>query len=270
MKKLTAIALALLVTATTAWGNDNALWQRSTLNQIKKNGVLRVGLEPGFVPFEMLNDKGKVVGFDIDVAKLMAEYMGVKLKVIKLDWNGIMPALLTNQCDIIISGMTITPQRNLWINFADSYMTVGQTVLVRKGLSTKIRTYDQLNNTKYTVATKPGTTALDAIKKFLPEAKVQLYENEATAVDEVLAGRIDGFVYDLPFNAIYYARNRKGLHFLDSPFTHERLGFGIRKGDPDFLNWLNNFLAQIKGDGTYDRLYVRWFKEGEWLKQMKK
>lgn len=270
MKQLCAILLAFLVTASTAFANDNALWQRSTLNQIIKNGELRVGLEPGFAPFEMLNKKGKVVGFDIDLAKLMAESMGVKLKVIKLDWNGIMPALLTNQCDIIISGMTITPERNLWINFADSYMTVGQTVLLRKGLSTTIRNFDQLNHEKFTLATKPGTTAQDAIKKFLPNAKVQLYESESAAVDEVLAGRVDGFVYDYPVNAIYYARNQKNLIFLDTPFTHERLGFGIRKGDPDFLNWLNNFLAQIKGDGTYDRLHARWFKSRDWLKQIKK
>ena len=94
--------------------------------QVIKNGELRVGLEPGYAPFEMVAKDGGVIGFDVDLAQTMADEMGVKLKIVKLDWNGMLPGLLTDQFDIIISGMTITPQRNLWINFADPYMTVGQ------------------------------------------------------------------------------------------------------------------------------------------------
>jgi polar amino acid transport system substrate-binding protein len=124
-----------------AQANDTNLWQRSTLNQVIKNGELRVGLEPGYAPFEMLNTQKKVIGFDVDIAEAMAKAMGVKLRIVKLDWNGILPALLTNQFDIIISGMTITPQRNLWINFSEPYMTVGQTILIGKKLRRKIKSY---------------------------------------------------------------------------------------------------------------------------------
>lgn len=261
-----AIAAALLAApAGPAAANDNALWQKSTLNQIIKRGVLRVGLEPGYVPFEMRDDEGGIVGFDVDIAREMAAAMGVELRVVALDWNGIMPALLTDQYDIIMSGMTITPERNLWVNFADAYMTVGQTILLRKALAGDVKSYKDLDAARYTVVTKPGTTAHEAVKKFMPTARVQLFESEAGAVNEVTAGRADAFVYDLPFNAIYFARNKGKLVFLDTPFTHERLGWAVRKGDPDFLNWLNNFLAQIKGDGRYDAIYQRWFKDGAWL-----
>lgn len=263
----TILAAALLGSAPTtpAEANDNSLWQNSTLKQILTRGELRVGLEPGYVPFEMVDDSGKVIGFDVDIAREMAAAMGVKLRIVRLDWNGILPALLADQYDVVMSGMTITPERNLWVNFADAYMTVGQTILLRKALAGKVKSYKDLDSPDFTVVTKPGTTAQEAVKKFMPKARVQLFESEAAAVNEVTAGRADAFVYDLPFNAIYYARNKDKLVFLDTPFTHERLGWGVRKGDPDFLNWLNNFLAQIKGDGRYDTIYRRWFKDGAWL-----
>ena len=104
----------------------------------------------------------------------------------------------------------------------------------------------------------------------MPNARVRLFDDEKEGVEEVLAGRADAFVYDLPFNAIQYARHKDKLAFLEAPFTHERLGWGIRKGDPDFLNWLNHFLTQLRGDGRYDMIYERWFKDDSWLSKMQK
>lgn len=256
----------LLLTTTVSHGND--VWQKSALNQVIKNGELRVGLEPGYAPFEMVAKDQSVIGFDVDIARAMAKAMGVKLKLVKLDWSGILPALLTNQCDIIISGMTITPERNLYINFADSYLTVGQTFLLRKSLRRKVKNVRDLNHPKYTVTTKPGTTALKAIKTLIPKARVQLKESEWDAVKEVVEGRADAFIYDLPFNVVAHARNKGAVVFRSTPFTHERLGWGIRKGDPDFLNWLNHFLAQMKGDGTFDALYKKWFKSTDWTSEI--
>ena len=145
---------------------------------------------------------------------------------------------------------------------------MGQTILLRKGLKKKVKSYKDLNKSKYSLVTKPGTTALEAAKRLMPKAKVQLFESEHAAVKEVLAGRADAFVYDLPYNAIEYSKHKKNLVFLRKPFTHERLGWGVRKGDPDFLNWLNHFLAQIKGDGRYDALYKKWFTDTKWMKEM--
>ncbi len=257
--------LMVLLTGS-AMANGNALWQRSTLNQVLKRAELRVCLEPGYLPFEMEDAKGKLTGFDVELARHMAQAMGVKVRFVKVDWSQIMPSLLTGQCDIIMSGMTITPERNLWINFADPYMTTGQTILMRKALQIRVKSFKDLNSSRYTVVTKPGVTAHDAVKKHMPKAKLRLFDSETAGVKEVLAGKADAFVYDLPFNAIYSGNNQAKLIFLDTPFTHEPLGWGLRKGDPDFLNWLNHYLAQIKGDGTYKALYKKWFIDGKWLK----
>jgi len=104
-----------------------ALVKQSTLEEILQRGELRVGFEAGYVPFEMTDKKGNFVGFDIDMAKEMAKAMGVKFVPVNTAWDGIIPALLTKKFDIIMSGMTITQERNLKINFCDPYIVVGQT-----------------------------------------------------------------------------------------------------------------------------------------------
>ncbi len=265
--RLVFLCAAALLCASSAHA-DGDLWRRSTLHRVLKQKTLRVGLEPDYVPFEMKSKSGQPMGFDIDVANAMAEAMGVKLKLVVVDWKGIMPGILTDQYDIIMSGMTITPERNLWINFADPYFTVGQTVLLRRGLRHKIKQHSDLNKKRYTVVTRAGVTAQDAVTKHLPKAKVRLFDTAGAALAEVLEGRADAFVYDLPFNTVQATRHKKKLVHLAKPFTHERLGWGIRKGDPDFLNWLNHFLDQIKGDGTYERIRSKWFDRDDWASKV--
>lgn len=235
------------------------------LNTVLKRGKLLVGLEAGYMPFEMRSKEGDIIGFDVDMTTAMAKAMGVEVEYVNTNWDGIIPALMTKKFDIIASGMTITQGRNLKINFANPYITVGQTILLRKGLEGQITSYEQLNNPKYTVASKLGTTGEQAVKRMISRAKYLSYETEQEGSMEVISGRIDAFVYDLPFNAIMASSKGKGkIVHLDKPFTFEPLGWAIRKGDPDFLNWLNNFMYQVKNDGTYDEIYARWFKDSSW------
>lgn len=268
MRRVWLSALLLLVFWTSAHAREGDLWRQSTLKRVLERGELRVGLELGYAPFEMKAKDGKIVGFDVDLARSMAEAMGVKLRLVVIDWNGITPALLTDQFDIIMSGMTITPERNLWINFADPYLEVGQTVLLSAKARKRVRSVRQLNAPKYVVVTKSGTTAHAAIKTHLPKAELRLVDTEAAALQQVLDGKAHAFVYDLPYTMVQHARHKRRLGLLPKPFTKERLGWGIRKGDPDFLNWLNHYLAQIKADGTYDAIHQRWFKDRAWMQQV--
>ena len=99
----------------------------------------------------------------------------------------------------------------------------------------------------------------------MPKAKRVAFEDEQVGIQEVIQNKADAYVYDMPQCATYNAKFPGKFVFLDEPFTYEPLGWAVRKGDPDFLNWLNNFLRQIKGDGTYDALYAKWFKSTDWL-----
>jgi len=273
MKK-TALVLTLvlaLVAGLAAYSPaaDIELAKKSTLEQILKRGKLRVGFEAGYMPFEMTDKKGRFVGFDIDMAKEMAKAMKVKLELVNTNWDGIIPALLTDKFDIIMSGMTVTQERNLKINFADPYIIVGQTILVAKKHAGKIKSYKDLNNKKYVVTSKLGTTGEQAVKRLIPKCTYKSFESETEAAMEVVNGKADAFVYDLPYCVTFMGQQGAGkLIFLDKPFTYEPLAWAIKKGDPDFMNWLNNFLRQVKHDGRYDRMYNKWIKSQAWLKDV--
>jgi polar amino acid transport system substrate-binding protein len=264
MKKILTV-LALLVAFLGA--DDINLWKKSTLNAIMARGELIVGMEPGYLPFEMKSKKGEIIGFDVDIAQVMAESLGVKLRLVPTDWDGIVSSLVTGKFDIIISAMSMTSERNMKINFAKPYISVGQTMLVAKKHAK--RNWRDFDDPKYTITTKLGVTPEQATRRLFKNAKIKTFGTQAEAVQEVLNGNADAFVYDKPFNDIFMLEKGKGslVHF-DKPLTYEPVGWAVRKGDPDMLNWLNNFLNQIKHDGTYERIYDKWFVSDKWLPQV--
>jgi len=271
MKKI-ILALMVFVVANLS-AADLDLWKKSTLNKILERGELRVALDPGYQPFEMTDKKGRLIGYDVDMAKRMAKDMGVKLKLMPTAWDGIIGGLLSDKYDIIMGGMTITQKRNLKVNFANSDITIGQTVMIRKELASTITNAKQLDDKKYTIVTKTGTTGEIAAKKFFKNAKLLTFDSSAAAGAEVLAGKADAMIYDQPFIGIFVGSKGAGkLVHLDTPLTYEPLAWAIRKGDPDFLNWLNNFLRQVKGDKVedfYGKVYNKWFVKTDWLKRLK-
>ena len=263
-----AVALVFLA-ASAASGASIELAKESTLEKVLQRGELRVGFEAGYMPFEMTDKKGDFVGFDIDMAKEMAKAMGVKFVPVNTAWDGIIPALLTNKFDIIMSGMTVTQERNLKINFADPYIIVGQTILLNKKHEGKVESYKDLNDPKFIVTSKLGTTGEQAVKRMIPKCTYKSFETETEAALEVVNGKADAFVYDLPYCVVFMAQQGAGnLIFIDTPFTFEPLAWAVNKGDPDFLNFLNNFLRQVKNDGRYDRIYNKWIKSTDWIKQV--
>ncbi len=240
-----------------------------TLDDIQKRGVLRVGLEPGYMPFELTAKTGKTIGFDVDIATRMAKAMGVKLQLVPTAWDGIIASLLTNKFDIIMSGMTLTQQRNMSINFSKPYIEIGQTLVVSNKIADKIKSYKDLNKPEYTIGSKLGTTGEQAAKRLIPRAKYIPFDTEQAGFLDLVNGKIDAWVYDMPYNVVAVAQQGHGkVTLIEKPFTFEPIAWGVRKGDPDFLNWLDNYMYQIKHDGTYAKIYEKWFQGNSWLKEI--
>ncbi|MFV0482269.1 MAG: transporter substrate-binding domain-containing protein [Campylobacteraceae bacterium] len=265
MKKI--VLAFLLIFGINAFADDIDLWKKSTLNSIINKKVLVVGLEPGYIPFEMKSKRGEIIGFDVDIAKEMANAMGVELKLVPTEWDGLIASLVTGKFDIIISGMTMFQERNLKVNFVKPYITVGQTLIAQKKHAGK--TWKDLDKPEFTIVTKLGVSGEVAARKLFKNAKIKTFGTEAESVQEVINGNADAYIFDKPFNDMFMAQKGKGLVIhLTEELTYEPLGWAIKKGDPDFENWLVNFLNQIKHDGTYDRIYNKWFVDDKWLSQI--
>ncbi|MCC6076337.1 transporter substrate-binding domain-containing protein [Pseudomonas sp. GCM10022188] len=262
MKKFLA---SLLLSACALSG----LAQAGMVDDVVQRGTLRVGMDPTYMPFEMTNKRGEIIGFEVDLLKAMAKAMGVKLELVSTGYDGIIPALLTDKFDMIGSGMTLTQERNLRVNFSEPFIVVGQTLLIRQELEGKIKSYKDLNDAQYRITSKVGTTGEMVAKKLIGKAQYHGYDNEQEALMDVVNGKADAFIYDAPYNVVALIKAGAGkLAYLDEPFTYEPLAFGLKKGDYDSLNWINNFLRQIKQDGSYDRIHDKWFKKNDWLKEM--
>ena len=256
----------------------------SALEGITKRGELRIGLEVGYMPFEMIDKrsgmrqkeirhggfrrKGRqlsLMGFDIDVGIEMAKALGVKPVFVDTLWTSIIPALNLGRYDIIFGGMSVTEERSKLVDFSKPFMTVGQTVLLNARHGNEVQSYRDLNDSKYTVVSKPGTTGEEAVKRLIPKATYQIADTENEGALMVLNGTADAFVYDFPFNAVFVAMNPSNqVIFLDKPFTEEPIAWAIRKNDPDFMKFLNEFLERIKADGRFDKIYQKWFLSSEW------
>ena len=265
---------------------DVELSKDSTLEGIIQRGELRIGLEVGYMPFEMIDKrsglrqkevrhggfrrKGRqlsLIGFDIDIGIEMAKALGVKPVFIDTLWPSIIPALKLGRFDIIFGGMSVTEERKKLVDFADPFMTVGQTVLLNAKHKNSVKSYKDLNDAKFVVVSKPGTTGEEAVQRLIPNATYETVDTETDGGMRVLVGTADAFVYDFPFNAVFSAMHPSDqLIFLDEPFTKEPIAWAIRKNDPDFLKFLNGFLQDIKKDGRFDKIYNKWFVSTDWFK----
>ena len=269
MKKLLFVLLTLTIIGSFCLGSAMAfttedLAKESTIEKILKRGELLVGLEAGYQPFEMQDEKGNIVGFDVDMAYEMGKAIfgkggEKKVKLINTAWEGIIPSLMTYKFDIIMSGMTVLQSRNLKVNFCEPYYYIGQCLLINKKDKDKYKSYKDLNKKGIVVTSKLGVTGAFTAERLMPKATLRLFKSEAEGALQVANGLADAFIYDEPQVRVNAAKYKKDTIGIFEPLTYEPLAWAIRKGDPDFLNWLNNFLAQVRGDGRWDQLKQKWF-----------
>jgi polar amino acid transport system substrate-binding protein len=241
------------------------LTEESTLSQVIDKNKLRVGFST-FVPWAMKDKKGGYTGFEIEVASQLAADMGVEVQFVPTKWSGIIPALLTGKFDIIIGGMGITPERNLKVNFSDPYEFTGMSIIANKKLAGNKMGLDAFNSEDMTISARIGTTAAAAAKTFLPKAKLRLFDDEGQALQEVLNNRAAAMVASQPFpefQVLKYAE-KTYLPLAGKTFTKEPIGFAIRKGDIDFLNYLNNWILLKNSTGWLQERYDYWFTTQDW------
>ena len=271
-KLLAALALVALVVMAAlparAGETGDKLTEESALTRVMERGVLRVGFDT-FVPWAMKDKTGKFIGFEIDVARRFAKDLGVDVELVPTAWKGIIPALLAGKFDVLIGGMSIRADRAQQVYFSLPYYYSGQSVVASKKLAKGFKTIDDFNKPGVTIAVRTGTTAQKAAERLFPQAKLKLFEKEPQALQELFMGRAHAFVSMAPLPAQEAAKNPDRLFLpLKENLTNEPNGIAIRKGDPDFLNYINSWILAVRGENWIQERYHYWFETVDWKGQV--
>jgi polar amino acid transport system substrate-binding protein len=221
--------------------------------------VYAVGTDAAYAPFESQNEKGEIVGFDIDVVRAAAGKAGIEVKFVNTPWEGIFNALNQGDRDLLVSAITITDARKQTMDFSSPYFDAVQLIAVKA--DSKVAKFDDLKPLKVGVQT--GTTGDEAVTKLQGKnsPNIKRFESTPLALKELEAGGIDAVVADNGV-VINYVANNAGSKFKtvsDTSFTPEQYGLAVKKGSTELLAKLNKGLADIKADGTYDAIYKKYF-----------
>lgn len=271
IKKMLYFIVLLVIFGSFAYGEDLGvqLSKESTIEKIIKRGHIKVGMST-FVPWAMKDKNGNFIGFEIDVARRLAEDMGVKVEFVPTKWSGIIPALLTGKYDVIIGGMGITSERNKKVNFTIPYDYSGMSIVAHKEKAKGFNKISDFNSEDVIIAARIGTTAELSVKKYFPRAKLRLFDDESQAIQELLTGRVHGVVASAPlpsFQAIEHS-DKLFLPFKET-FTKEPIAFALRKGDVDTLNYFNSWITLVNSEGWLQERHDYWFNSKDWEKFIK-
>ncbi|MGD9973222.1 MAG: transporter substrate-binding domain-containing protein [Desulfatirhabdiaceae bacterium] len=265
LKSVFALFLIICFAAPLFAGDiQNKLVAESTIEQVMKRGVLKVGMST-FVPWAMNDKSGQLVGFEIDVAKRLAEDLGVKVEFVPTKWAGIIPALLTGKFDVIVGGMSVQPGRNQKVNFSIPYDYTGQAIVAHKQLAAGFKTLEDFNKPEVTITARLGSSSVPVVKKYMPKAKLTLFDDESQAYQEVTNGKAHAMVGSAPTPAFQALKYPDTLFIpIEGTFTKEPIAFAVRKGDFDTLNYFNNWITVVDSEGWLKERKHYWFETKEW------
>ena len=262
---LALFVLAIGHSSQPAWAQSQQLAADSVLEAIKKSGTLRVGMAT-FVPWAMRDKKGELIGFEIDVAKRLAEDSEWRAEFVPTAWDGIIPALLGGKFDIIIGGMAVTTRRSLTINFSIPYATYGNQIIAGKKIAGHLKTLEDFNDPSVVFAGRRGSSNLDAATKIFPKARILQFDDDPTVIQELLSGRAHATLNVQP-KPVFWVLDHPNELFRplgEKTIFRDLSGFAVRKGDPDFLIYLNNWIRLHENDGFLKERFAYWFGGRPW------
>lgn len=250
MKKLLQIVLLGCTIFTGVFSKD------MSMEKIKNKGELVVGLDDTFAPMGFRDSKGELVGFDIDLAKEVTKRMGVKVVFQPCDWDGVLFDLRSGKIDAIWNGLTVTETREKQISFSESYFDDSQIILVK---NKEIKNISDLYGKN--IGLQMGSTAYFALENssFSKKIKdVKKYPTNVEALLDLKSGRVDGVVMDSVV-AKYYLVKDPQFRILPQALANEKIAVGLRKNDESLKKEIDLALDDIKKDGTFDKIYKKWF-----------
>lgn len=226
--------------------------------KVRKSGVLRVGTDATYPPFEWIDTAtGQVEGFDVDLVRELCKEIGCKAEFVVVPFDGIIAGLVSGKYDMIASTFTITPERAKQVAFSDPYYDGGQTIAVPL-YDTSTSGVEDLQGK--TIAVQLGTTGERRASQ-IPGAEIIAFENIGAAFIDMENGRVDAVINDKPTTELII-RQRGAAKIVGPTLTAEEYGFAVKHADKGLLSALNRALTTIKSDGRFESIRERWFGGG--------
>jgi polar amino acid transport system substrate-binding protein len=238
------------------------------LDRILKKNELVVGTTGTQPPLNATTKDKKIIGLDADIARRIAAGMGVNIRFKTMLFPDLLPALYADKVDIILSSMTMTPERNLKVAFIGPYYISGKGMLTKTQTIAALQTAEGLNNPEIYVATLKASTSQAFVEETAPRAKLMGVKSYDEGLDLLFEDKVDVLIADFPFCAFTAFRYQaKGLVAGQSRLTFEPLGIALKE-DTLFINWLNNFMNMLEGSGQLQKMVDYWFKNSSWIKDL--
>jgi polar amino acid transport system substrate-binding protein len=237
----------------------------SSMERIMKKGEVAVGTSGTQPPMSATNKKGELIGMDVDITRAMADALGVKLKFVQMPFAELLPALEAGKVDMVLSGMTITAERNKKFAFVGPYVVTGKGLLAVAERFAAMKEAKGLDTPEVTVAALKDSTSQKFAQTSMSKAKLTLFGSYDEAIDLLLKKKIDVIVADFQFCALTaYRHQEKGLIAGQLPLTFEPLGVAMTE-DTLLINWVQNFMNLFQGSGELKKLGEKWLKPGSWI-----
>jgi polar amino acid transport system substrate-binding protein len=239
------------------------------LQSILDSGELRVGLSGNQPPLNMIDKGGEIIGLEVDLMKALAQSMGLTARFVVKPFADLIPAIERGDVDLVISGMTITPERNARVAFAGPYLISGKSVLTKSATIAAADSATLLDNADRRYAVLAGSTSETFVEQVLPNAVSVPAVDYDTAVQMVLDDEVDAMIADFPICQLSVLRHPEAdLSTLMTPFTIEPLGIALPADDPLFINLIENYLSTIENTGLLVQFKAKWFSNGSWISEL--
>ena len=230
--------------------------QADQLEDIQKSGTLRVGTTGDYKPFSYFDGKC-YSGYDIDVAKHVAEQLGVELQIVRTTWKDLLTDLDSDKYDIAMGGITRKMQRQLNAEQTQGYMTFGKCFLVAKGKAEQYNSIEKVNLSSVRVGVNIGGTNEIFADANLQDASFTRYENNLDVPQAVAEGKVDVMVTETPEGLFYQVTDeRLEAARCETPFTNSQFGYLIPKGEQRLLNTVNFIMDEMKLKGVEEEFLI--------------
>ncbi|MDP4099443.1 transporter substrate-binding domain-containing protein [Paenibacillus sp. P96] len=232
------------------------------LGKIQAAGVIKVGIMGTYPPYNSLGKNGEYEGFDVDIAKGIADKLGVTAEFSAQDFSSLIPSLQADKLDAIVSQVTITDERKQVIDFSDPYITNSVKIIVGEN-NTDITTIQDFAGK--TIGVGLGTNDESYLRNdVLPEVgnfEIKTYNDVITSLQDLNAGRIDATINNMYALKPIVDENGFKIKAVGEPIKSDQAGVAIRQDNPELKEAMNKALADMKADGSYDEIFKKWFGE---------